>query len=37
MINGYAVAGGCMFAFAHDFKVMRDDFGYMELNEVKLG
>ena len=26
-----------MFAFAHDFRIMRNDFGYMEMSESKLG
>lgn len=37
LVNGYAVAGGCMFAFAHDYRIMRNDFGYLELSESKLG
>ncbi|KAG1146333.1 hypothetical protein G6F37_011389 [Rhizopus arrhizus] len=35
-INGHAFAGGCMFAFAHDYRVMRTDRGYICLNEVDL-
>jgi hypothetical protein len=32
--SGHAVAGGCMFALAHDYSVMRSDKGYMFLSEV---
>jgi len=35
-INGHAFAGGCMFAMAHDFRVMRNDKGWLCLNEVEL-
>nr|CAG8514153.1 7153_t:CDS:2 [Entrophospora candida] len=28
-INGHAFAGGCMLALAHDYRVMRNDRGYM--------
>lgn len=28
-INGHAFAGGCMFALAHDYRVMRPDVGFM--------
>ncbi len=34
MCSGHAVAGGCMFALAHDYSVMRSDKGYMFLSEV---
>ncbi|KAJ2346217.1 hypothetical protein IWW50_002103 [Coemansia erecta] len=36
-INGHAFAGGCMFAFAHDYRVMRADRGWIAMNEVDLG
>ncbi len=32
--SGHAVAGGCMFALAHDYSIMRSDKGYMFLSEV---
>ncbi|KAI9356128.1 ClpP/crotonase-like domain-containing protein [Pilaira anomala] len=35
-LNGHAFAGGCMLAFAHDYRVMRSDRGYMCMNEVDL-
>ncbi|KAI8866278.1 ClpP/crotonase [Ramicandelaber brevisporus] len=35
-INGHAFAGGCMFAFAHDYRVMRSDVGYICMNEIEL-
>ena len=37
MINGYAIAGGCIFALAHDYRVMRNEFGYLQMNEIELG
>ncbi|CAM6033465.1 unnamed protein product [Sphagnum compactum] len=36
-VSGHAVAGGCMFALAHDYSVMRSDKGYMFLSEVDIG
>ncbi|KAJ2288353.1 hypothetical protein IWW41_001618 [Coemansia sp. RSA 2522] len=36
-INGHAFAGGCMFALAHDYRVMRADRGWIAMNEVDLG
>ncbi|KAI9010506.1 ClpP/crotonase-like domain-containing protein [Phycomyces nitens] len=35
-LNGHAFAGGCMFSFAHDYRVMRSDRGYMCMNEVDM-
>jgi hypothetical protein len=32
--SGHAVGGGCMFALAHDYSVLRSDKGYMFLGEV---
>ncbi|EGR30182.1 hypothetical protein IMG5_138860 [Ichthyophthirius multifiliis] len=37
MINGHAYAGGCMLALAHDYRIMRNDFGQLCMNEVELG
>ena len=36
-LNGHAFAGGCMLALAHDYRVMREDRGYLCLNEIELG
>ncbi|KAJ2911278.1 hypothetical protein GGI21_000061 [Coemansia aciculifera] len=36
-INGHAFAGGCMFALAHDYRVMRSDRGWIAMNEIDLG
>ncbi|KAJ1667817.1 hypothetical protein IW140_001369 [Coemansia sp. RSA 1813] len=36
-INGHAFAGGCMFAMAHDYRVMRADRGWIAMNEVDIG
>ncbi|KAJ1653837.1 hypothetical protein GGF38_005058 [Coemansia sp. RSA 25] len=36
-INGHAFAGGCMFAMAHDYRVMRADRGWIAMNEIDLG
>lgn len=36
-INGHAFAGGCMFAFAHDYRVMRADRGWIAMNEIDVG
>ncbi|RIA89025.1 ClpP/crotonase-like domain-containing protein [Glomus cerebriforme] len=35
-INGHAFAGGFMLALAHDYRVMRNDRGYLCMNEVDL-
>jgi len=35
-INGHAFAGGMMFSFAHDYRVMRSDRGFLCMNEVDL-
>ncbi|CAO3671283.1 unnamed protein product [Umbelopsis ramanniana] len=35
-LNGHAFAGGCMMAFAHDYRVMRSDRGFICMNEVDL-
>ena len=35
-LNGHAFAAGAMFAFAHDYRVMREDRGYLCINEVDL-
>lgn len=36
-INGHAFAGGFMLALCHDYRVMREDRGYLCLNEIDLG
>ncbi|KAI8143019.1 ClpP/crotonase-like domain-containing protein [Fennellomyces sp. T-0311] len=35
-LNGHAFAGGCLFALAHDYRVMRTDRGFLCMNEVDL-
>lgn len=35
-LNGHAFAAGAMFAFAHDYRLMREDRGYLCINEVDL-
>ncbi len=35
-LNGHAFAAGAMFAFAHDYRVMREERGYLCINEVDL-
>ncbi|KAJ1677711.1 hypothetical protein EV182_005591 [Spiromyces aspiralis] len=35
-LNGHAFAGGCMFALAHDYRIMREDRGYICMNEVDI-
>jgi len=35
-INGHAFAGGLMLALAHDYRVMREDRGFLCMNEVDL-
>jgi enoyl-CoA hydratase/carnithine racemase len=35
-INGHAFAGGCMFAMAHDYRVMRSDRGFICMNEIDM-
>lgn len=35
-LNGHAFAAGAMFAFAHDYRLMRADRGFLCINEVDL-
>lgn len=35
-INGHSFAGGMLFAIAHDFRIMREDYGFMCLSELNL-
>jgi enoyl-CoA hydratase/carnithine racemase len=35
-INGHAFAAGFFFALCHDFRIMREDRGYLCMNEVEL-
>ncbi|KAJ3312164.1 hypothetical protein HDU76_002949 [Blyttiomyces sp. JEL0837] len=35
-LSGHAFAGGCMFAFCHDYRVMRSDRGFICMNEVDM-
>jgi enoyl-CoA hydratase/carnithine racemase len=35
-LGGHAFAAGAMFAFAHDYRVMREDRGFLCVNEVDL-
>ena len=37
MLNGYVIAGGAVFALAHDYRIMRNDFGYLHMNEIEYG
>ena len=38
MLNGHAIAGGCMLAFAHDWRISRSekDKVRMALNEIEI-
>ena len=36
-VNGHAFGAGFMFALCHDYRIMREDRGYMCANEVQLG
>ena len=36
-INGHCFAGGTLFAMAHDFRVMRDDYGMICMPEIDIG
>ena len=36
-INGHCIAGGIMFAMAHDFRIQREDMGQICLSEINLG
>jgi Delta3-Delta2-enoyl-CoA isomerase len=35
-INGHAYAGGLILAMAHDFRIMRGDYGFLCLSEINL-
>mmetsp|Transcript_12234 Transcript_12234/g.14042 ORF Transcript_12234/g.14042 Transcript_12234/m.14042 type:complete len:254 (-) Transcript_12234:159-920(-) len=37
LINGHAIAGGFMLAMVHDFRIMRNDLGFLTLNEIDIG
>ena len=37
LINGHCFAAGLIFAMTHDFRIMRDDFGYCCLSEISVG
>jgi enoyl-CoA hydratase/carnithine racemase len=37
LIDGHAYAAGYMFAVAHDFRLMREDFGNICISEVNIG
>jgi enoyl-CoA hydratase/carnithine racemase len=36
-VNGHAFGAGFMFALCHDYRIMRQDRGYMCANEIQLG
>ena len=36
-VNGHAFGAGFMFALCHDYRIMREDRGYMCANEIQLG
>ena len=36
-INGHAFGAGFMFALSHDFRIMREDRGFLCANEMQLG
>jgi len=29
LLNGHAIAGGCLLSLTHDYRVMRNDLGFM--------
>jgi len=35
-INGHAFAGGCLLAMAQDYRIMRDDRGFICMNEIDM-
>ena len=37
MINGHALGAAFIFAMSHDFRVMREDKGFLGLPEIALG
>jgi len=37
MIDGHAYAAGYMFACAHDFRFLREDFGSICVSEISIG
>ncbi len=36
-MNGHAFAGGCIFAIAHDYRIMRKERGFLCMNEIDIG
>ena len=37
MINGYSISGGALFVLSHDYRIMRNDLGYLHMNEIYFG
>jgi Delta3-Delta2-enoyl-CoA isomerase len=35
-LNGHTFAGACLFAMAHDYRLMRADRGFLCMNEIDL-
>ena len=36
VVNGHAFAGGLLFSLAHDYRIMRADYGFNCLSEINI-
>jgi len=37
LINGHAYASGLFFALCHDYRLMKEDYGFLCVSEINLG